>query len=121
MTGTELRDLFLSPEFKQGLQELSSYLASIMQERPIVYLLAKCLWMKGIEFDLEDKRHDLTLDGKRIEFKFNYDRCDKARKRESQEHGGDIKAISAGRRGNRAIVPKIYKDVCKRSLIFSFG
>ena len=61
MTGTQLRDLFLSPDFKQGLTEMSSYLASIMQERPIVYLLAKCLWQRKYKFELEDKRHDLSL------------------------------------------------------------
>ena len=66
MTGTELRDLFLSPGFTQGLTEMSSYLASIMQERPIVYLLAKCLWRRGYKFELEDKRHDLSLNGKSI-------------------------------------------------------
>ena len=70
MLGTELRDLFLSPDFKQGLEEMSSYLASIMQERPIVYLLAKCLWQRGYKFELEYKRHDLSVNGKRVEFKF---------------------------------------------------
>ena len=51
---------------------MSSYLASIAQERPIVYLLARCLWMRGYKFELEDQRHDLSVNDKRIEFKFKY-------------------------------------------------
>ena len=69
MTAVELREIIGSSEFKQELEEISSYLASIMQERPIVYLLAKCLWKLGYKFELEHDRHDLSLNGKRIEFK----------------------------------------------------
>jgi hypothetical protein len=87
MTGTDLRDLILSSEFKQGLEELSSYLASIMQERPIVHLLAKCLWLRKVKFELEYKKQDLTVNDKRIEFKFKfaYDRsCQKVRNRKTR-------------------------------------
>src|SRR5437764_8814747 len=90
MTVTELRDLFLSDDFKEGLREMSSYLASIMQERPIVYLLAKCLWRQGYKFELEDQRHDLSLNGKRIEFKFNYDRCERALTDELAKYGDNL-------------------------------
>src|SRR5438128_7252639 len=93
MTGTELRALFLSSEFKQGLEEMSSYLASIMQERPIVYLVAKCLWQRGYKFELEDKRHDLSLNGKRIEFKFNYNRCEKALSEELAKYGDNLNGM----------------------------
>jgi hypothetical protein len=82
MTAVELREILLSPEFKTGLEELSSYLASIMQEGPIVYLLAKCLWKEKRVYALERyKRHDLTIwapsNGNKttIEFKFNYETC----------------------------------------------
>ena len=84
MTGMELRDLFLSSEFKQGLEEMSSYLASVMQEAPIVHLLAKYLWQQKHIYALErNKHHDLTvwpsLPSKEkettIEFKFNYETC----------------------------------------------
>ena len=109
MTGTELRDLFLSPDFKQGLAEMSSYLASIMQERPIVYLLAKCLWQQGYKFELEDKQHDLSLNGKRIEFKFNYDRCEKALTDELAKYGDDF---AQAKKGHRAVMCRIYDDVC---------
>src|SRR4051812_46626282 len=90
MTGIELRDLFISSDFKQGLEEMSSCLASIMQERPIVYLLAKCLWRQRYKFELEDQRHDLSLNGKRIEFKFNYDRCEKALTDELAKYGDNL-------------------------------
>lgn len=81
MIAAELRDMILSPDFKTGLEEMSSYLASIMQEGPIVHLLAKCLWKQKHLYALErNKRHDLTVwpsglpagtKGTTIEFKFN--------------------------------------------------
>ena len=117
MIGTELRDLFLSPDFTQGLTEMSSYLASIMQERPIVYLLAKCLWQRGYKFELEDKRHDLSLNGKSIEFKFNYNKCEKLLTHELAECGDDLNklpdAVQPGRISKtRGVMHKIYEDVC---------
>jgi hypothetical protein len=119
MTGTELRDLFLSSEFKQGLGEMSSYLASIMQERPIVYLLARCLWRLGYKFELEDQRHDLSLNGKRIEFKFNYDRCEKALREELTKYGDNLRGmwglVQAGAvNRSRGVMPKIYEGACVR-------
>jgi hypothetical protein len=124
MTSTELRTLFLLPEFTQGLEEMSSYLASIMQERPIVYLLAKCLWQRGYKFKLEDKRHDLSLNGKRIEFKFNYDRCEKILTGELAKYGDDLNGmwqLVQERSINKSwgVMAKIYKDACvKKSDIF---
>jgi hypothetical protein len=73
MTALELRDVFISDGYKQDLQELSSYLASIAQERPIVFLLAKHLRQRKYKFILEDERRDLFIDGQSIEFKFSYD------------------------------------------------
>ena len=116
---TELRDLFLSDDFKGGLREISSYLASIMQERPIVYLLAKCLWQRGYKLELEDKRHDLSIHGKRIEFKFNYDRCEEDLTHEMAKYGDNLngmwqlvqaRAISK----SWGVMPKIYEDACVR-------
>jgi hypothetical protein len=119
MTGTQLRELFQSSEFQQGLEELSSYLASIMQERPIVYLLAKCLWKRGYKFELEDERHDLSLDGKRIEFKFNYNRCEKVLAKELAEYGDNLKGmwerVRAGKiNKTRGVMARIYKDACDK-------
>ena len=115
MTGTDLRDLFLSPDFKQGLTEMSSYLASIMQERPIVYLLAKCLWMRGLKFQLEyksrDKSCDLFVSEKHMEFKFAYTCCEPVLRKELEKHGDDLKAMWSGRRDDWGTLPKIYKDV----------
>jgi hypothetical protein len=116
MNAIDLRDLFQSDDFKQGLEEMSSYLASITQERPIVYLLAKCLWQQRYKFELEDKKHDLSLDGKRIEFKFNWDKCQKTLTEELAKCGDDLNklpdAVQAGRiHKTRGVMYKIYKDV----------
>lgn len=62
MTAAELREILLSADFKTGLEELSSFLASITQEHAIVHLLAKCLWRQKHVYALErNKRHDLTV------------------------------------------------------------
>jgi hypothetical protein len=73
MTAAELKEIFESREFSRDLQELSSYLASIAPETPIVYCLAKHLWKRRHKFQVEKKRQDLVVDDKRIEFKSNYD------------------------------------------------
>jgi hypothetical protein len=126
MTATELRALFASPEFIGGLEELSSYLASIMQERPIIYLLAKCLWRQGHKFELENQRRDLSIDGKRIEFKFNYDRCEDFLTHELAKYGDNLQGmwerVKAGEISKSwGVMAKIYEDVCvKKPDIFVF-
>src|SRR5262245_53738333 len=109
MTAAELRDIILSGDFKSGLEEVSSYLASIMQEAPIVHLLAKYLWKQKHLYALErNKRHDLTvwtpglLTGEKettIEFKFNYETCsaklDKELRSLAEELAGNPPAILA--------------------------
>jgi hypothetical protein len=76
MTSMELKRIFDEDEsFKEELQELSGYLASIKQERPIIFSLAKCFWKTRKVFELEEKRRDLVVDGNHIEFKYSYD-CD---------------------------------------------
>jgi hypothetical protein len=120
MTGTELREILKSSEFKQGLEEMSSYLASITQERPIVYLLAKCLWKRGLKFTLEDDHSDLFINEKRVEFKFNFDRCQKDLIKELDKHGDVLNAaIFDAAKGNFGVMKRIYKDVCiKKPQIF---
>src|SRR5438552_482130 len=93
MTSEDLREIVTSSEFKQDLEELSSYLASIAQERPIVYLLAKCLWKRGYHFELEEKRSDLSVNGKRLEFKFNYDKMAGRLQDELTRHGDNLTAM----------------------------
>src|SRR6516164_10769852 len=96
MTGIELRELFRSDEFQRDLSEMSCYLASIMQERPIVFLVAKYLRRRGCKFDLEDKRHDLSVDGKRIEFKFHFSFCETRLEKQLKqlaEYGQDLKGM----------------------------
>jgi len=119
MTATELRDLFRTPDFQEGLRDISGSRASIMQERPIVYLLARCLWKRGTKFELEDKHHDLSLDGQRIEFKFNYDRCGRMLARQLAQYGDDLpgmwRLVQAKKLSKSwGVIPKIYDDACVR-------
>lgn len=118
MTSAELRDILATSEFQQGLLDLSSYLASIMQERPIVYLLAKCLWKRGIKFELEAKRCDLVVNETRLEFKFNYNKMvdllseelttwDKLEEMWAAVQAGQISK-------SWGVMPRIYKDVCDK-------
>ena len=74
MTSTELQGILRSKEFRQDLEELSSYLASVQQERPIVFLLAKHLWKNKRKFRLEDEHKDLFVDDTHLEFKVNHDK-----------------------------------------------
>jgi hypothetical protein len=119
MTAEDLKDVFLSTEFKNDLNELSSYLASIMQERPIVYLLAKHLWKRGIKYELEEKRCDLTVNGKRCEFKCNLIRAMAKLKEELTRWQSldDMCAAVKRRESSRTwtIMPRIYEDVCEKS------
>ena len=97
MTAADLREIILSPDFKAGLEEMSSYLASVMQEAPIVHLLAKCLWKRKHVFALErNKRHDLTIwtpgvsAGRKtntVEFKINFETgAEKLKDKRGQVH-----------------------------------
>lgn len=120
MTANELRDIFLSTAFRQDLEEMSSYLASIMQERPIIHALAKYLWkQRRHKYQLEAKRKDLIVDGIHIEFKYNFD-CGMGKlSEELGKHGERLKdmwaAVSAKMLSKSwPIMPKIYEDVCVR-------
>jgi hypothetical protein len=125
MTGSELQVLFRSSDFTDGLKDMSSYLASIMQERPIVYLLAKCLWKQKYKFKLEDKKHkncDLYLQNKRIEFKFNYNKCQERLAKELAQwanYDHSLEGIQELIRTkkidkSRGIMPRIFKDVWEK-------
>src|SRR5262245_59443538 len=117
MTASELMDVFRSPEFRRELAEMSSYLASIMQERPIVYLLAKCLWKRGVKYKLEHEHSDLYVNGRLIEFKFNYITCGAKIRKEMARHKDNF----ANAHGTWGVLPKIYKDICvKRPHLFAW-
>jgi hypothetical protein len=125
MTATELGGIFLSSEFKQDLEQLSSCLASIKQERPIVYCLAKQLWKGSHKFQLEAKRKDLVINGRRIEFKFEYD-CGMERLAFQLGKCGDM-SLEEMRKASRAEGKSIgwnnmlliYDDICvKKADIF---
>jgi hypothetical protein len=117
MNAAGLKEIFVSPEFRQELGDLSSYLASIMQERPIVFLLAKCLWkIKKHAFTLERDDHcDLCVEQKKIEFKFTYDTCCTEKlEKELTNCGGELDGIRAvaAKKSNWSIIYKIWQDVC---------
>jgi hypothetical protein len=118
MTGRELQALMATPEFQRDLEEMSSCLASIMQERPIVYLLAKRLCkQRQYEFELEKKHNnkkeksDLVVGQTHIEFKFNYDRANRKLEVELKKHSDNLKEILPSTWG---VLGKILKDVTKK-------
>jgi hypothetical protein len=119
MTGAELYELFALPEFVADLNDMSSYLASIMQERPIVNLLAKQLWKRGYKFELENNKHDLDVDGKRIEFKFQYDWDQEKLSDELVKCDDDLELMWATvqaktRKNGWSPLARLYEDVCVR-------
>ena len=63
-------------EFRKDLDELACTWPASMQERPIVHLIAKYLRRRGHKFGLEVNHCDLVVDSTRIEFKFNFNRCE---------------------------------------------
>ena len=120
MTAEELRDIFVSDEYKRELEETSSYLASIKQERPIIYSLAKCLWKnnRSRSFQLEDKKRDLVVDETHLEFKYHFD-CDMAGLAKELKTYGDksLKAMWADAESGKLsktwkTMPGLYKDMC---------
>jgi hypothetical protein len=116
MTAEELWAIFDSDGYKKDLEELSCYLASIMQERAMVYCLAKHLWKKnGYRFQLEAKRRDLVVNDKHIEFKFAYDFDMERLSNELINRGemtfSDMWDAARGKSIGWSILLKIYKDV----------
>jgi hypothetical protein len=118
MTAKELRAILVSAEYKQDLEEMSAYLASIKQERPIIYCLAKFLWKRGQAFRLEDKRRDLVIADTHLEFKYNFD-CDMAKLEDELKTYADmpLKAMwedTVAKKISKSwcVMPKIYEDAC---------
>jgi len=117
MTSKELTEILRSDEFRHELEEMSSYLASIMQERPIVNLLTKYLWRRGYNVELEDKKCDLTGNGKKLEFKFNYDKMAEEKLIVELQTWSNLTemcdAVSAKPSiKNWGVMPRIHQDVC---------
>jgi hypothetical protein len=128
MTAADLTEIIRSPDFRAGLEEISSYLASIMQEGPIVHLLAKCLWKQKHLYALErNKRYDLTIwesassaavNETTVEFKFNYDTCclDKLKKelpRLENKSNDEVEEV-VGKFSKWDVARGIWKDVFKK-------
>jgi hypothetical protein len=122
MTADELLAIFVSREYRQELDDMSSYLASIKQERPIIYSLAKFLWQRGRTFQLEDKHRDLVVDETHLEFKYNFD-CDMAILEDEMKRYQDrpIKAVWEDAEAKRiskswSVMPGLYGDMCVKKV-----
>jgi len=72
-----LKAIFDSEEYKKDLEDLSLYAAHIIQERPMLYFLAKYLSTRGFKPILEKKdsgyAYDLAVNSTKIEAKFYYE------------------------------------------------
>jgi hypothetical protein len=121
MTAAELRNVIVSPEYKQDVQDLSCFLASVKQERPLVYCLAKQLWKRGYQFQLESERTDLVLNERRFEFKFTYD-CDMGVLSKELDNSGDklLKGVCKDKPAHGWVaLHRLYTDmVCKKADVF---
>jgi hypothetical protein len=125
----QLKDVFMSPQYQEDLNQLSSYLASIAPETPMIHLLAKHLWKPlgtagRCKYQLQAKRQDFvvydTPKDKRIEFKGTYEFGMEWLKRELEKYGDTpIKdkwdhahGLRKGIRWNQALM--VYEDICER-------
>ncbi len=124
ITVQDIKFILESDEFKNELEELSSYAANIRQERPIVMLIAKHLWRRGHKVALEKKKCDLVVDETRLEFKFSFDSDTLSLEKELKRFDGNLEmlmnAVSAKEiSGTWTVSPAIYNDVIvKRPEIF---
>jgi hypothetical protein len=121
MTARQLRDLPMSVEYKRDVEELSSYVASIAPERPMLHCLAKHLWNGRHNFQLEAKLKDLVIDGKHIEFKGSYDfgmeKLDVGLKKAGVS---SLKAMYEMARDSKRSIGwnvglKVYEDICEKT------
>ena len=112
----ELVKILKSPEYRDDLNELSAYAASIKQERPMIVLLSKYLYQKGYIFAMEDQRCDLVIYRTNIEFKFHYDFDLIKLQKELKKWGTAKAAYEAAKRKEESetwtVAPGLYKDIC---------
>src|ERR1700722_13336345 len=127
MTSKELREILASPEFKQDLGEISSSLASIAPETPIIHCLGKHLWKRKNQFtfQIEAKRRDLVVNHKRIEFKGTYDFSMTTLKTELTRCGDkSIKEVWDARDKKKSTgwgaMLKFYQDMCDKQPLTDF-
>jgi len=109
-----LREVLLSADFHEDLAEISSCLASIMQERPIVYLVAKHLWKCGYKFELEKSHQDLFVNNTGVEFKFNFDRAAEVLKKELAQWDDLEQMWAKVKNKSWGVLSRIYSDICDK-------
>ena len=66
-------EIIESKEFFEGIEEISYYAFSTSQEKHIQFLIAKLLDKKDYLIALENKRYDLVIKDKTIEFESCYE------------------------------------------------
>lgn len=128
MIDDDLIGIIRSPDFREDLREMSSYLASIQLERPIVCLFAKYLWRRDRIFTLERvKKHDLTiwLPDKsatvHVEFKYNTDLIVEELKKEFSRLGDNPASFQKAfedRKNDRGMMHKLFKDFRRKDAHF---
>lgn len=113
----ELFDILDSAIFKDELQELSMYAASMKQERPIALLLSKLLWQRGYKAAPELRKCDLDVEGRKIELKFHYDADIPGICAELGRHGITSYTLEAAIKEGKLLhptwsaTPGLYKDI----------
>lgn len=89
----KVKEILSSEEYIRELKDVSSYAASVKQERHMINILAKILDKKGYKVALEYKKHDLLINDTIIEVKFYYEKDIKKLEKEFNEHNKNIDAM----------------------------
>lgn len=89
----KVKEVLSSEEYIRELKDVSSYAASVKQERHMINILAKILDKKGYKVALEYKKHDLLINDTIIEVKFYYEKDIKKLEKEFNEHNKNIDAM----------------------------
>lgn len=116
INSTHIIEILNLPDFKNELEELSSFASNIKQERPIVLLFAKYFWRKKRDVILELNKCDLVVDGTRIEFKYHFD-CDTTQRvaKELGKAGGELERLLAGKPTGWNVCANIHKDMVEKN------
>lgn len=119
ITVKDIKIILESSDFRNELEELSSYAAKIKQERPIVILIAKHFWRQGHQVVLEKNKCDLVVGETKVEFKFHFDWDMGKLKKELDKFNGDVEALmGAVYKGEMhdkwTVSPAVYNDIVEK-------
>jgi len=120
-----LKNIINSNKFRRYIEKISSYAASIKQERPIQYALAKLFDKEKFIFAMERiDKFDLYVDGISIELKFYYEediqlKLEKEFNKANQDIKFLLKELKENPRSTSGLSIPILRDVIdKRPNIF---